>query len=163
MRWEIHPKGSAVGYAGYAENILFDQAAFELWQKYCEDVAPANATVTWDHLRVEMWLDSGRVILFPTMSPFRHRIEKAVCQIICPDLLNFYETLIEADIPDNEFEVALSKKEQEVADLLSTAAKQMNLPARLSLQSVRVLYYGADLENLIWEDNFNIQQICSKN
>lgn len=162
MRWGIHPKGSTVGYAGYAENIVYTQAVFELWEKYLEDAAPANAEVAWDHLRVEMWLDSGRVILFPTVSPYRYRIEKAVCQIICPDLLNFYETLIEAKIPDNKFGLALCKKEREVAVLLSTAAKQMNLPGRLNLQSVRVLYYGADLENLIREDNFNIQQICSK-
>jgi len=154
MRWEVNLKGSTISYTGYAENTPVTEAVFKLWQKYIQDVAPKNADVVWDHLRVELWMDSGRVILFPTPSPFRYRMEKAVCQIICPDLLNIYENLIEAEMSDENFEAALSRKEQDLAGLLSASANAVNLPEHLGRPTIKILYYGANLEKPIIEDNF---------
>jgi len=153
MRWEIHPKGSTIGYAGYAERTPVTEAVSELWLKYIDEVAPKNTEVKWDHLRAEICLDSGRVILFPAASPFRYRAEKAVCQIICPDLLASYEDMIKAGVSDDQFDAWANGATEKVVSLVSGAARQMNLPHRLGKPSVRILYYGADLEKLLREDN----------
>jgi hypothetical protein len=62
MRWETHAKGEPVDYVGYAENTTMTEAVSLLWKKFVEDAAPKNAEMAWDHLRVEVWLDSGRII-----------------------------------------------------------------------------------------------------
>lgn len=155
MRWVIHPKGSTIGYAGYAESTPVTGAVSELWRKYIEEAAPKNAEIKWDHLRAEIWLDSGRVILFPAASPFRYRTEKAVCQIICPDLLASYEDMITAGLADDQFDAWANGATEKIVGLVSDAARQMNLPQRLGRPSVKILYYGADLEKSVREDNIS--------
>lgn len=156
MRWEVSDaKSSGTDYIGYAETMPVAGAVRELWRKYLEDAAPINADIEWDHLRAELWLDSGRIILYPAVSPFRRRIEKSACQITCPDLLNFFEMLVEAELPDDKIEAALARKEDEVIMLLSTSGLEMKLPERLNRGSVKVLYYGANLKKPIKEDIFS--------
>ena len=153
MHWKIsEAKGSGVDYVGDAGKASLKEAFRELWEKYVRDAMPLNACVVWDHVRVELWLDSGRVILFPAMSPFRKREEKAMCQITCPELINFYETLIEADLSDDKFEAAISEKEREIAETLCATAREISLPECIGKHSVRVLYYGADLKRPFKED-----------
>jgi hypothetical protein len=155
MRWEIHPKGSTIGYAGYAEKTPLTEAVRELWRKYLEEAASKNARMEWDHLRAEIWLDSGRVILFPAIFSFRYRTEKAVCQIICPDLLASYTDKASSNMRDEQFESWAKAEEIRVVSLVSSAAREMNLAQSLGRPSVRVLYYGTDLTNAVREDNFN--------
>lgn len=151
--WRIsEAKGSGMSYVGDARGIPLEQAFQELWCKYSNDAAPLNAETSWDHLRIELWLDSGRVILFPAKRPFQKRFENALCQINCPELLNFYETLIEAHLPDEKFEVAMTQKEKEIAEMLSVSAREADLPEHLGKDFVRVLIYGADLENPMKEE-----------
>jgi hypothetical protein len=145
MEWKIsNAKGSGTDYLGHAGTASFADAAPELWRKFLEASAPLNADLSWDHLRVEIWLDSGRVILFPATALFRHRIEKSSCQMICPDLLNFYETLIESDLPDDQMEKEITAKEFNIIAILSAAAKALDLPTHLNRPFITVLYYGAD-------------------
>ena len=66
MRWrQSIAKGSVTDYIGDAGSMPVNEAVRELWRKYIDDGAPINTDVGWDHLRVETWLDSGRIILFP--------------------------------------------------------------------------------------------------
>jgi hypothetical protein len=158
MRWEIHPKGSTIGYAGHAETVPITESVHELWRKYIDDAAPKNAETAWDHLRVELWLDSGRIILFPALSTNCFRIEKAACQLICPDLLNFYETLIKAKLPDEKFEIEITLKEMEVAEILSKSAKDAHLPQKLGRPEINILYFGADVHKPIRKDTLRATQ-----
>ena len=150
MKWETDSKGSPINYIGHARTSPLTEVVQELWREYLDD-APINANVVWDHLRVEIWLDSGRVILFPTTSPFLHRVEKAMCQRVCSDLFAFYESLIEAGLSDEMFEAALNRKEQEVANVVSSAAEEAGLPKRLGRREVRIFYYGSNLEKPVKE------------
>lgn len=143
MRWKISSaKGSGTDYVGDAEATPITEALCDLWRKYIEDAAPMNAAAPWDHLRVEIWLDSGRVILFPTPSPYRFRVEKASCQITCPDLLDSYNEAAGSNMPDDKFEVWAMGAEKKVADLVSIAAKKAQLPERLGRPEVKVHYYS---------------------
>jgi hypothetical protein len=152
MRWKISDaKGSGTDYIGYAETTPLTEAMRDLWRKYLKDAAPLNADVAWDYLGVYIYLDSGRVILFPVVQASRFRAEKSTCQIICPDLLNFYETLAEAKLPDEQLEPQLIRKEKEIVELLSASAKDAHLPQRLGKPEIRILYYSYD-SDLIKED-----------
>ncbi len=156
MHWRFSTsKSSGLDYIGDAEASPVPEAVQELWRKYVEDASPKNAEIAWDHLRVELWLDSGRIILYPAIAPFRQRIERSACQMACPDLVNFYDRLIESNLPDDKLEEQLTGKENELVELLSTSARKMKLPELLCRQSVRVLCYGADLEKAIKEDNLD--------
>ena len=108
--------------------------------------------MAWDYLGVYIYLDSGRVILFPSLQASRYRDAEAKCQIICPDLLNFYDTLIEANLPDEQLEPQLIRKENEVLGLLSTSARNAHLPERLGRPAVKILYYRAGAQKPMKEE-----------
>src|SRR5205085_6599387 len=99
-------------------------------------------------------LDSGRIIVFPAATPFRRRIEKSCCQMMCEDLLNFYETLIEADLSDSEMQRAVCEKELEVVEWISQTGELAHLPRMLKRSKVEVRCYGMDLEVPIKVETF---------
>lgn len=155
MRWEVHSKDSTTGYVGHAETTPLAEAVEELWRKYVAVAASKNAETNWDHLRVEIWLDSGRVILFPATFPFRIRTEKTVVQIICPDLLASYNETAKSSMPDAQFESWAKETEDKVVSLVAGATRQMNLPQCLGRPTVKILYYGTDLEKPVREENLS--------
>ena len=144
MIWKIsEAKGSGTDYIGYAQATPISAATKELWLKYLKDAAPLNAGVSWDHLRVEIWLDSGRIILFPSPSPFRCRVEKAMCQIVCPDLLASYDETADSNLSDDAFDSWAKQATEKVAGLLSQSAKDVKLPERLGRPEVRIRYFAS--------------------
>ncbi len=78
-----------------------------------------------------------------------------MCQIICPDLLASYEDMITAGLADDQFDAWANGATEKIVGLVSDAARQMNLPQRLGRPSVKILYYGADLEKSVREDNIS--------
>jgi hypothetical protein len=153
MHWETSSaKGSGINYIGNAESNLLPDAMRGLWIKYLADAAPVNANIVWDHLRVELWIDSGRIIIFPARSALKARIELAVCQMFFPSLQRFYENLIGIDLADDQFESTLEAKEKEVIELVSKIGSELGIPERLERPFVRVLYFGTDLQNPMKED-----------
>src|SRR5690348_8301136 len=125
MVWKSNQSKSGEDYIGNAETA--SEAAKEMWPKFITDVLPKNLGIAWDHIRVELWLDSGRIIFFPAATPFRRRIEKSACQIGCRDTLEFYEKLIAANLPDSDFEQKLASKEKEIVEMISSTAREAGL------------------------------------
>jgi hypothetical protein len=81
----------------------------------------------WDRFRVEYWLDSGRVILYPSLSSSRCRIDDVVGQLFLPDVLREWETLgdaIEAGMDECDFEKAAGMIESKVRQQISGALKE---------------------------------------
>ena len=153
MQWKISDaKGSGIDYIGYAETTPISEAVSELWRKYAEDAAPKNAELLWNYLGVYIYLDSGRVILFPVVQSSRHRVDKATCQIICPDLLASYNDVADSNLPDAKFEIWADQATERVASLVSQAAKQAKLPEVLGVPEVRILYYSYDSEQPMREE-----------
>ncbi|MGN6553763.1 MAG: hypothetical protein ACTHLW_08585 [Verrucomicrobiota bacterium] len=141
MIWKTDDKDPPVNYIGDAETATVTEALRELWRKYIEEAAPINEEIRWDHLRVEIWLDSGRIIVFPTPSPYHYRVEKAVCQMTCPDLLDSFNEMADSKI-DGEFDVWHTKTMQKVANLVVEAARGMEVPKRLARPEVRIICYS---------------------
>ena len=76
----------------------------------------AQTKKDWDHIRVEIWEDLGRVILFPASSSTERRIEAAGVQIVCTELAGRIDSLSSSDIGDDAYTEEVKK---EVAGLVS--------------------------------------------
>lgn len=86
-----------------------------------------KAKKEWDHIRVEIWEDSGRLIIFPASSASRGRIDAAGVQIVCTELARRIDALSSSDIGDDAYTEEVTK---EVASLV--AAVRGSLPHRLA-------------------------------
>jgi hypothetical protein len=86
----------------------------------------AEAKKEWDHIRVEIWEDSGRVIIFPASSASQRRIDAAGVQIVCTELAGRIDALSSSDIGDDAYTEEVKK---EVAGLVS--AVRNSLPHHL--------------------------------
>lgn len=142
MHWKMSgAKNAAFDYIGDAEALPLKAAVYELWKKYTEDCAPKNMSVMWDYLRVELWLDSGRIILFPAASASKNRIERSACQITCRELLAAFDKMA-VSMPDDQFDSWHAQAVENVVAVLSQAAKQTNLPHQLGRSEVRIRYFS---------------------
>ena len=92
----------------------------EMWRFFASTVVAANRDVRWDVVRVEIWADTGRVLVFLSNVAFDKRIEKAGLCLIIPALQVRYEKLERLD--EELFEAALTTEIKELADdILATA------------------------------------------
>ncbi|MEL6548101.1 MAG: hypothetical protein AAFQ82_25975, partial [Myxococcota bacterium] len=73
-------------------------------------MAPANAGVMWNRVRVEIWADTGRVLLFPADGATNERVEKAGLCLYMQELQAKYEELERLD--EDSFEAALTTELQ---------------------------------------------------
>ena len=74
-----------------------------------------QASSSHDHLRLEIWSDSGRLILFPAMTGQMMRIDKVCGQIYFPGFLDDYEALADGDLGDEQFEAGVIELERQWA------------------------------------------------
>ncbi len=73
----------------------------------------------WDHIRGEIWEDSGRIILFPALTSSGERIDSAGSYIVCKEVVNRVQELDESTLSD-------SSHENEMNYLVSSIAKIVN-------------------------------------
>lgn len=106
---------SAVAPAGSRGAVLE-----ETWEFFGTVVLPLNAGVTWDHFRVEIWADTGRVLLFPADKTKDDRVEKAGVCLNFAELQARYEDL--EDLDEDSFEAELNKELQNLAAAILAAA-----------------------------------------
>lgn len=124
MEWEQFSDGY---WMSTVDNLPTADDMTEITRKIVVDVIPKHSNLEWDHLRVELWPDSGRVIVFPALDSNANRIDVAGCQIVFASLLSEYETLADSDMPDEEFDSVLQAEEQRWIDQLIAGARQGGL------------------------------------
>lgn len=81
---------------------------------------PANAGATWNRFRVEIWADTGRVLLFPADAAKNERVERAGLCLNIPELQDKYEEL--EGLNEDSFEAALTTELRALADEILAAA-----------------------------------------
>ncbi|MDR3621180.1 MAG: hypothetical protein P4L85_17645 [Paludisphaera borealis] len=96
----------------------------ELYRHIHTNVLPNNASVPWNFLRVELWSDSGRIIVYPASTSTPNRIEKAGCQVIFSDLLLEYDRLADSGLDDDVFVAALEREEEKWVEGFLDAARR---------------------------------------
>ena len=148
MEWDIYKSKNHSAYTGTAESGDSDEflkkSFHELWDKFIHTVMPLNDEVNWNFIRIEFWADSGRIIIFPASFDSRRRIEKASCQIILPGLLNFWEELADSDISDEEFDLVVTKRQAEYAQLLETTAVSLSIGKALKGAPAELQFWSAE-------------------
>jgi hypothetical protein len=81
----------------------------------------SDASRVMDEIRVELWLDSGRIIAFPSQTPFSKRIDVAGCVVNSADIESRIHAFDESEMPDGEFDAALAPIYSETANAVTTA------------------------------------------
>lgn len=107
------------------------------------DVLPRNNEVGWDYLRVELWSDSGRIIVFPSSTNLRERIDDAACQIVFDKLLQLYEQLADSNIDDDEFTRLIEVEEGKWVTRFLEAARKSEL------RGYRVIFFSGNGEECL--------------
>lgn len=104
MKWQRTVSGASRTeiYSLDAQEIAPLVAFTELWRFVELTILPLHTNVNWDHLRIEIWAETGRFIVFPASSQSRFHIRKAVCQVVFAALLQESEA-IDARFPDDDF------------------------------------------------------------
>jgi len=106
-------------------------ALSELASDIVDRVIPlqSDATRPMDEIRIELWLDSGRIIAFPSQTPFTKRIDVAGCAVNSTDIESQIHSLDESEMPDGEFDAALAPIYAEAAAAVTTAfTGKLNCP-----------------------------------
>ena len=151
MTWNQSTSGASqtIAFAGDAQSLPQETVLKEMWEFVVTDILPLNSNVSWDFVKVELWADSGRIIVFPASSQGKFRIEKAVCQVFLPSLLEESELLDgefsdeDGDLEDEDdeaFDQAAAEMEMRWIDAVEAAAQsQIEGKAELSIR-----FYSAD-------------------
>jgi hypothetical protein len=132
-------------YTDTSEDLTFFTGT--LGQEKLDSGIILNSGFDWDVIRVELWLDSGRIIVFPALDPLTERVERSGCQLICDELVAFYERLVDCDIGDDEFDEEIARKELEIVDNLTTGLRQ----CKANLAGSRVIFVSPDEKNVLQE------------
>ena len=120
-------------------------AAFdEVRRKLAADVLPKHKPSDWDCLRVELWPDSGRLILYPGSTNSSTRSEKAGCELVVQALLDFWESLADAEIGDDDFSLRVRNEERRYAELMLHAWDQKQSVLESAPRPIRVLFFDAE-------------------
>ncbi|MBI2422017.1 MAG: hypothetical protein HYV27_04235 [Candidatus Hydrogenedentes bacterium] len=128
MNWEKDVGEDFTFYTGEAKGVPPQIALVEMWRIVAAEILPENKSIDWDHLKIEFWADSGRIIVYPASSKSLTRIERAGCQVIFPSLLESYEKLADSDISDLEFSERYELFTDEWTNAILRAAEQIRLP-----------------------------------
>jgi hypothetical protein len=146
MNWAEEKDRSRVFYrAAAAIDADLAEALKELRRKLVTDVLPKHASSDWDALRVEIWPDSGRLIVYPGRAGSAARSEKAGCELAIQSLLDSWESLGESDIDDGAFAQRVRAEEKRIAALLlQTWTQDTKDFAEVDRRAVRVLFFDAE-------------------
>lgn len=138
MEWQYSTSGDSTGRVPVGSSL--PESLNQMCSHISSDVLPSNDKVEWDYLRVELWLDSGRIIVFPASTKSRYRIEKAACQIIIDEVLQRYEQLADSDIDDGEFTGIMEVEEQKWIQRFLEAARKSQL------RGYRIIFFSGGSE-----------------
>jgi len=120
MDWTQHVSGASkhLGFSGTTELSEEKEGLHEMWQSFLSDILPLNSEVDWDYIRVELWCDSGRIIISPASSQNKYRIAKSSCQVFFPALLAECETIYNAFDDETDEENETEEAEEKLSSLM---------------------------------------------
>ena len=147
MKWEeVIPN-----YIEAEVEAASSRSLVELWQQVLDYVLPKHKSNEWDFVKVEFWADSGRVIIFPSLSGSSKRVDKAGCQLIDRSFLSKWEDLCDQDIDDDQFTELALKLELDYAVMILQSLKSITSHNDVEYDQLRVVFYDADELDPIFE------------
>lgn len=146
MKWEKSASAEPLVFTAIASFTAIDECLEELWKFFVSEILPRNEGVNWDFVRVEIWLDSGRIIVFPASSGAQSRIEISGCQVVFPSMLEDYERLADSSLGEMEFTQSVCDLERMWVNLAIAAAR------RIGLSHVRLSFWIAEGDYAIHDE-----------
>ncbi len=80
--------------------------------------AQERTGTSFDHIRAEVWCDSGRIILFPALKVSQKRVEILCVQIICTEIEMEYAEAAKSNMNEDEFNTFTTELEQLMANVV---------------------------------------------
>jgi len=77
-------------------------SAGAVWALLADKILPRHQPEEWNVLRLEVWPDSGRTIVFPARDPYEERTDRALAQVHWPVLQATWDDCEADDSVDDE-------------------------------------------------------------
>lgn len=113
----------------------------DIWKRLETEVLTRQQS-PWDLVRLEVWPDSGRSILFPSRSPFTDRSDEALAQVQWPHLVSLWNACEGDDgLSDDEFDHRIDAAVAALLDSFEAAyrAHPWGRPPRVECYSYEAL------------------------
>lgn len=124
MDWQYSENGDSLARVAGSESV--SDVMIALCLHIGAEVLPKNRDVAWDHLRVDIWSDSGQFIVFPASAATPHRIEKVACQIIFDELSKRFMEWGD-NMNEDEFDRRIADEERRYFSNFVDAARKTDL------------------------------------
>lgn len=86
MKWEeTHPGYTSTEADAHEDTV---NVLDIMWKHVADVVIPLSAEKEWDHICVEIWSDSGRIVVYPSLSKEDRRANTSGCQVYFERLEN---------------------------------------------------------------------------
>jgi len=106
--------------------------AADVWAMAEREILPRHQPDEWDVLRLEVWPDSGRTILFPARDPYEERTDKALAQVHWPSLQDTWDACESDDsIDDDAFDAIVVGAVDLIIRALKNSFDESGLRTRL--------------------------------
>lgn len=126
-----------------ADSADLARAAPSAWAKFIEVVMPAHTNIAFDTVRVEVWPDTGRTIIFPALEPCSERIDVLSLDIRWEALEAAVVAVDEElDEDDPSYDSLVRTNVNKFVELLRAAAARAPWPSGVE---IRYLEWGVEL------------------
>lgn len=102
MNWDESRSGGIVLCQARVSDVDAD-VIVEIWTKFLA-LFNDKPSGKWDSIKIEVWADSGRIIIFPGVAGRADRDEEYCLEIRVESLFNFFEQISDSDIDDEAFD-----------------------------------------------------------
>ena len=76
------------------------------------------STRAWSEIRIELWIDSGRVIAFPAEAEAQERTDVGGCQVCCAELQQVVSDLDVSSLADSDHDAQFRALESRIAAIV---------------------------------------------
>jgi hypothetical protein len=104
-----------------------EQAFAEMWKLFVEKVIPLHSEVKWNVYRVEIWPDSGKLLLFPGCKGAAKYVHLAGCEVLVEALRQKMQEAIFSNREDEDVEKEMEEVENEFADIITESGKKQKI------------------------------------
>ncbi|MCJ8337094.1 MAG: hypothetical protein MJK10_01360 [Pseudomonadales bacterium] len=87
-----------------------------------ESLVSQHQTNSWDTIRFELWNDTGRVLIFPSLGSTPYRIDQCGIEITCDEVLNTIFEATNSDMPESEYELLESGISAKIVEYIFSAS-----------------------------------------
>lgn len=117
MKWDESTSGGVLLCQARVSDVEAN-VIVELWLKFLT-LFSCSASGKWNAIKIEIWADSGRIIIFPGVSGKADRDEEFCLEVHVASLFDFFEQLSDSDIDDEAFDDQVNGHVRGLIDRLS--------------------------------------------